>query len=129
MITLFNREALLRALDTPMASGLHAILLNVVVNTPDELLDLTCVAILEMGDTEDTITQEIGFSPLIDPTDGVRFDQPGFQPYWALLREVSGWYELTHIVGTGFAYILLIDAEAQNDLSAMCERYIDTVAL
>lgn len=123
MITLPDRDSILEAtLDESLPTALQARLQRIASN--DELLDLTCVAIIEAGDSEQDIVNELGWSPLIHPIDEIRFDQPGFEPYWAHLHDHGGWFELAHPVGNdGFAYVLLIEDAGGGDLQRLCRRY------
>lgn len=125
MISLSDREATTAALSLPMPAELHALLSNVVDHAADaDVLDLTYVVIAEKNDTIDDLAEELGFSPLTNPIDHVRWNARGFQPYWAHLGEHAGWYQLIHPIGDdGFAVILLIDARADSALTAMCEHF------
>ncbi len=42
------------------------------------LLDLTLLLVVEAGDTEESIVEAAGFSPLVNPIDGIRWGSPGF---------------------------------------------------
>ena len=90
------------------------------------LAELTFILVIEAGDTETDLAAEIGFSPLVSPLDGARFGTAHFQPYWAFLREVGGWYEMIVTVGdSGFAFILLISKAPGviPELLRMCRSY------
>jgi hypothetical protein len=89
------------------------------------LLDLTFVLIVEAGDTEDDITEAIGWSPLVEPLHGIRYDEPGFYPYWDHLDESDGWYSLVLTVGNdGFAYILFVEAVGESHILTMFASYV-----
>ena len=87
--------------------------------------NLTCIAVVEPADSEQTIIDTLGFSPLQNPLTETRFGGPDFIPAWDWLEVHPGWYELIFTVGDdGFAYILLLPSEAkESDLSRLCERY------
>jgi len=89
------------------------------------LENLTCIAVIEPADSEQTIIEELGFSPLRNPLSEICFGDPGFSPSWDWLEVHSGWYELIFTVGDdGFAYIIFVPIGAkENDLSRMCEIY------
>lgn len=125
MIILSDREALLRALDTGLPANLHALLANIVMHAAEAgLLDLSFLVVVQCDDTDNAVAEEIGFSPLVDPIDGLRFDHPKFQPYWAHLDHQLGWYRLIHTVSDdGFAFVLLVDDQAGNALAQMCHRF------
>lgn len=131
MISLPDREALCRACHLPVPRELHVVLALIVSQAAEAgLLDLTHVIIIEPDDAEETIGAELGFMPTTDPIDGLPFSHPAFQPYWAHLDQLGGWYRLIHTVGdSGFAVILLIDARAEGTLVAMCQRFTGTAVL
>ncbi|MCW1431879.1 hypothetical protein [Novosphingobium sp. JCM 18896] len=127
MISLPDREALGAALSMPLPAALYSLLSDAIaLATEGNLLDLTYVVIIEEGDTEADIIEEIGFSPLVHPIDGHRYGDAQFQPYWAYLQERGGWFELIHTVSNdGFAFVLLVDGDAESDLVRMCRRWKD----
>lgn len=74
------------------------------------LADLPYILVIQPGDTEAMIEEALGWSPLTNPIDQIRYNEPSFIPYWSWLEDLDGWYELVHPVGNeGFAYILLIE--------------------
>lgn len=77
------------------------------------------------GDTEADIVRQVGFSPLVNPIDGVRFPDPAFHPHWDWLADQGCWFELIETFGSSFAYVLLIqDANGvPPDLLTLCRRY------
>lgn len=127
MLSLSDAAAIRAALNQPLDGKLHAILRGVLATAEaNGVTDLTHVLVVQAGDTEEAIEQELGWSPLHHPIDGHRFGSVKFAPYWAWLRDRGGWYELIHPAGnSGFASILLVqDAEAvPADLLRMCRQY------
>jgi hypothetical protein len=90
------------------------------------LLGLTHLLILEPGDTEQAILNEVAFSPLVSTVDGQRWGSPGFEPDHDWLEDHDGWFELVFTVGNdGFAFVLLIPdaADTDPDLLAFCRAY------
>jgi hypothetical protein len=86
------------------------------------VLDLTHLLVVQPGDSEENIREEVGFSPLVD-LEGHRFGSPGFTPQWDELRDHGGWFELTVCVGdSGFAYVLFI-ADRPGELLTLCRTY------
>ncbi|RYE70248.1 MAG: hypothetical protein EOP17_01230 [Rhizobiaceae bacterium] len=70
MISLPDREALLAALEMPLAPVLNSLLSETVARAEvSGLLDLTYLLIVERDDDGDAIADEIGFSPFADPTE------------------------------------------------------------
>ena len=91
------------------------------------LLDLTHILVIEPGDTEQAIVDHVGFSPLRNLIDGVRYGSADFQPYWdGQIWRHDGWFELIITVGNdGFAFILLV-ADADGvlpELLDLCRTY------
>lgn len=127
MISLPDREAICAARNLPPPVELLMLLNNILDHaTKTGLLDLTHIVVVETGDTEHTLTQHLGFSPLISPLDGSRHGEPSFQPYWAHLIQRGGWYELTVTISNeGYAVILLVALAGPDTtgLVAMCREY------
>jgi hypothetical protein len=121
MLSLPDREAITAALNTPLPEAVRSILERITNNA--EIGDYTYVAIIHATDSEQAIVDELGFSPLIHPIDGIRYDAADFEPYWAFLGDRGGWYELVHTIGNnGFAYVLIIEDAGDGELQAMCQR-------
>ena len=90
------------------------------------VLDLTHLAIIEVGDTDVSIIDELAFSPLINPLDGLRFGMAGFVLPFDYLEDHGGWFELISTVGNdGFAFHLFVrDREGVDpELLAMCRAH------
>lgn len=122
MITLPDREAILAALINPALTDVRPIFEHLARN--DDLLDLTCVAIVGCDDTERDIIEAIGWSPLVHPIDEIRSNDPSFQPYWDFLLRHDRHFGLIHSVGNdGFAYMLLIANEGDGELVRMCREF------
>lgn len=91
-----------------------------------DFTDLTHILVVEPGDTEAQIRDEVGFSPMINPYDGSRYRSPAFHPFWDWLRALPGFFEMIVAVGNeGYAYVLLIeDADGvDEDLLSLCRTY------
>ena len=71
------------------------------------------------------LSTELGFSPLLNPMDGVRYGSPDFHPYWDYLVQRPGWFEIIICIGTNFAVILLIadDLGRVPELLTMCREF------
>jgi hypothetical protein len=90
------------------------------------LLDLTHLLLVEAGDTEEDIIEEIGFSPLVNPLDGRRFNTRGFKPHWDWLEKHDGFFEMIVTVSNaGFAFVLLISdvRNLDSELLQLCQTY------
>lgn len=129
MIDLPNAAAIRAALRQPLPPQLHDLIANRLKLASDNgVADMTHILVVQPNDTEADIIEAIGFSPLVDPLSAGRFGTAEFQPYWAWLQDLGGWYELIHTVGnSGFAFILLIDKAdgVLPELLRLCEGYAD----
>ena len=126
MLLLHDRATMERALTLDLDPRLTEILQARVEHTlATGLADDTEILVVAVGDTELDIGREVGFSPLVEPIDGARYDQPGFAPYWDRIADLGGWFEVLTTFGSTFALILLVeDADGVlTELRAMCRRY------
>ncbi len=90
------------------------------------LLDLTHLVLIEVGDTDDSIIEELAFSPLINPLDGLRYGMEGFVSPFDYAEDHGGYFELIVTVGNdGFAFVLFVrDREGVDpNLLAMCRAH------
>ncbi|QXQ06835.1 hypothetical protein KX816_01850 [Sphingosinicellaceae bacterium] len=129
MISLHDRACFDAAAFLCRQSSLQRLLLSRIANLQrdvGDLTELTHILVVQPGDTEADIIDEIGLSPVINFIDGHRYGEAGFQPSWDWLHDVGGWFELIYTVGdTGFAYVLLIqdDEGVDPELLGMCREY------
>lgn len=94
--------------------------------TATDLLELTHLLIVQAGDTEEAIQDQISFSPFDNKFDGLRFGDAGFEPAWDWLERHSGWFEMIATVGNdGFAFVLFIEDSDGTDpqLRRLCQTY------
>ncbi len=94
--------------------------------TANGLLDMTHLLIVEAGDTEEQIVEAAGFSPLVNPIDGVRWGSPGFHGHHDLLQLHDGWFELIFTVGNeGWACVMFVqdDQGAATELLSFCRTH------
>ncbi len=130
MQLLHDRATMMRALADTSDPALTHLLSNrmAALSQGDfDLLDHTEILVVEPGDTEHDIIREVGFSPLVEPIDGIRFGKPGFQPFWDWLVSHHGWWEMCISFGGTFAYIILIkDGPSRTpELTVLCDQYAD----
>ncbi len=95
--------------------------------TATDLLEQTHLLIIEPGDTESEIIQEIGLSPLVNPIDGARFGSSEFHPPWDFLDRCDGFFEMIVCVGNaGFSFVILIPdaAGVHPELLSLCRAYL-----
>lgn len=124
MLSLPDAAAIRAALNQPLDGKLHDILREALATAEaNGVADLTHVLVVQAGDTEEAIEQELGWSPLEHPIDGHRFGTAKFEPYWAWLQDRGGWYELIHTIGnSGFAFLLLVEDSEDSPLARLCRR-------
>lgn len=128
MIHLYDRASIEGALTLDLAPELRALLAERVAGLDTEhgdLTDWTEFLVVEPGDTEADVVRAVGFSPLVDPIDGLRFGHPDFQPGLDLLADRGGWFEAIYTFGSTFAYVLLVsDADGVDPaLRRLCRTY------
>jgi hypothetical protein len=83
---------------------------------------MTHIAMIEPGDTETTIINELGFSPLDNPLTGKRFGDRGLRPHWDWLEVHPQYFELIYTVGdSGFAFILYV-GKNQSPIAQICSE-------
>jgi len=90
------------------------------------LLGLTHLAIIEVGDTDVSIIDELAFSPLVNPLDGLRHGMAGFVLPFDYAEDHGGWFELFVTVGNdGFAFVLFVrDRDGVDpELLAVCRAH------
>ncbi len=90
------------------------------------LLDLTHLVIIEVGDTDVSVREELGFSPLVNPLDGLRHGTDGFVFPFDYIEDHGGWFELFVTVGNdGFAFHFFVRNRegVDPDLLAMCRAH------
>lgn len=113
MMSFYGAAALRSALTKPLSGNIQFLLRRRVRRIfEDGLGDYTHLVVLTGEDTEATLVEETGFSPL--EHDGQRYGAPGFIPRWDILHDHGGFYEMVFCFGNaGHAVVLLIE-DAQN---------------
>jgi hypothetical protein len=129
MLSLYDKTSREAALASPLDPRLQQLLADRIHDAREtNLLGLTHLLVVQPGDCEHTIAEEICLSPLTNPIDGERFGSVDFQPWWDWLQQHDGWFEMIITVGnSGFAFILLIqDADGvQPELLSLCRTYVE----
>lgn len=125
MMYLYDRATMGRALTLDLDPKLHRLLVERIRALGEDLIDWTEYLVVEPGDTEADIICHIGFTPLVEPIDGKRFGEPGFDAHWDWLNDHGGWFELSVSFGSTFAYVLFIeDADrVPADLLDLCREF------
>ncbi len=122
-----NAKAIARAPKIVQDPQLQNLLFDRVEDwTARGLLGHTHLAIIEVGDTDVSVTEELGFSPLVNPLDGLRHGMDGFVFPFDFIEDHGGWFELFVTVGNdGFAFHLFVrDREGVDpELLSMCRAH------
>lgn len=109
MLSFYRATGLRIALTLSLPGNIKALLRRRINRILDDGLgDYTHLVVLTAEDTEATLVEEIGFSPL--EHDGQRYGSPGFIPRWDVLHDHGEWHEMTFCIGNdGWAVVLLIE--------------------
>jgi hypothetical protein len=111
MLFIYDRATMASALADAIDPHLRTLLqrrFSTLKKGEYDLTNDTELIVIDVGDTEQDIIRHVGFSPLVEPIDGIRFGEEGFTPFWDWLVRHEGWFELTISFGSTFAYVLLI---------------------
>lgn len=129
MISIYDNHTFEAALARPIDPALGELLREKwALACSAGLQDCTHILILQAGDEEAEVQQEIGFRPTVSPIDGACYGTPGFEPYWSWLADLGDYVELTLTIGNdGFAIILVIEKAdgVPRAVLDMCRTYID----
>jgi hypothetical protein len=116
-------------INAPVDAALRGLLADRVQDwAACELLDLTYLAILERGDTEQDLLNAFGYSPLFNSTVAKRFREPGFLPSFDWLQLNGEYWELIETVGNdGAAFVIFVPDRDGTDpeLRALCRQYAE----
>ncbi|MBJ6121376.1 hypothetical protein [Sphingomonas mollis] len=129
MMHLYDAATMAHALTLDLEPQLRKLLTDHIATlvTPDyDLTDYTEYLVVEAGDTEADIIRHVGFSPLTEPIDGIRFGDDGFHPFWDWLVRHDGWFEMIVTVGnSGFALIMFFEYShlSASNLTHMLRLY------
>ena len=124
-ILIHDRASAARALAVDLDPPIRAALqkeLALLTSGPFDLTDHTDILLVQPGDGEGDVAREAGFSPLVEPIDGVRWDQPGFEPGWDLLTLDGGVFRAVFTFGSTHATVLLVP-DAPGVLLACLRRH------
>lgn len=128
MLHFHDRATIMHALTLNLEPILRRLLHERIGALGDMLVDWTEYLVVEHGDTEADIIRHVGFSPMVEPVEGIRFEQQGFHPFWDWLIDHSGWFEMVVTFGSTFACVLFIadEREKPTDLQTLCRRFAGT---
>jgi len=127
MLHLYDRATMAAALTRDLDPELRRLLQARILALGEDLIDWTEYLVVEPGDTEADIVRHVGFSPLVEPFDGIRYGEAGYHIGgidW--LVDHGGWYEMSASFGSTFAYVLLIqDTDGLiPELRHLCRCYV-----
>ncbi len=125
MLHFYDRASMAQALTLNLSPELHLLLSARILALEEDLIDWTEYLVVEAGDSEADIVRHVGFSPLVEPFDGIRFGEPSFHPHWDWLIDHAGWYEMSVSYGSTFAYVLFIEKSRfpPDALAALCAEH------
>lgn len=127
MISIYDNDTLAAALAQPIEPELAQLIRDRWDDAEAMgLADLTHLLLVQPGDEEAEIEQEIGFRPSVNPIDGIIYGAADFVPYWAWLEDLGLAWELLHTVGDeGFAYLFFVQKAkgVPAVLQHMCREY------
>lgn len=128
MMHLYDRATMARAHMLDLDPQLRALLtarITALVTDDYDLTDATEFLIVDDPTVaEGELLRHIGFSPFVEPIDGIRFGRPGYYPPWDWLVRHEGWFEMSVTFGSTFAYVILIrDTPNDGELLRLCRFY------
>ena len=130
MLSIRSSADLARALASSLDAELKRLLIqhrdNVVDGQDIDLSELAFFVVAEPGDPAETIADALGFDPAVNPADGSRFGQVGFNPGWEWLERHDRWTELVFVLSDdGFGAVLFIPHrdDVDRSLTALCRAH------
>ncbi|WP_374284586.1 hypothetical protein [Novosphingobium sp.] len=113
MLTITNSAEMASVLSIVTDATLKRILTDRVEQLSEydgyDLGELAHFLIVQPGDALDAIEAALGFSPLMNLVDGVRYPSPDFVPSWEWITDHGGWFESVFILSDdGFGWVLLV---------------------
>lgn len=127
MLSITDGGSLERALDPTLRAVINLRCEQLRRNYTGPLDEIVSFLIVEPGDTERAIVETLGFSPLVNLSDGSRFGDPDYTPNWEWIERHGAWFEAAFILSDdGFGHILLVqDAETTDaQLLSLCKAFI-----
>lgn len=128
MLTLFDTPSLERALSLPIDTKLRRLLDKRVdhLNALDfNVGNTTYFLVIEAGCTMDDITDELGWSPLVNPLNGQTYGADGWRPFHDYLADHGSWFEILVTAGNEAVFCLLVEDDdgTAPELLALCRTY------
>lgn len=127
MISLFDTYSLERALSLPTDPKLRQLIGQHVthLNAADpHVRETTYFLIVDAGSSIEEVTDELGWSPLID-LDGNAFGDEAYCPFHEDLADQGGWFVMMVTAGNDAMFVVLIrDADGvPPELLSLCHSY------
>lgn len=121
MLTIYDDTTLQAALTTPLDKTCADLIECIASDArASDLWELTCIVVVENGDTAEEFEDVLGYSPSTGP-----LGSEG-EAYWSWLERHDGWHEMLITAGdTGFAYFVLIPDTGEDlaGLARLCRRF------
>lgn len=116
MLALHDSQSMKLAMLLHFEPELHTLLAHRICDLSPELQERTCYLVVEDGDTEADLIEELGHCP-IEIVDGV--------PSWDWLYDHGGWLEAGQTIGdSGFCYVTFIE-DGSGWLAELCREHAE----
>ena len=126
MITINDGEALPRALNPSLGELITLRVSQLRRNYDGPINQIVVFHIVEAGDSQERVAEDLGFSPLQNLVDGTTFGDPEFEPNFEWITCHGAWFELVYIMtDDGFGTIVFVpnDPGTEFDLHSLCHEY------
>jgi hypothetical protein len=130
MLSLFDTVSLERALSLPLDRKLRRLLNDSVAHINGlefDVRELTYYLVVPAGCSAADVTEELGWSPLVNPLDGSSFGSEEFQPFHDFLADQGGWFQLIYSAGNDASFVLFVQDDSHSDarLLKLCRKYAE----
>jgi hypothetical protein len=133
MLSIFDTPSLERALSLPLDAKLRRLLRKRVEHlaTLDfAVRDATYFVVIDRETSIDDVTDELGWSPLVNPIDGARFGTAAFHPFHDFLADRGGWFEMMVSTSNDVVVVLLVRDDERTDVNliTLCRTFAEEEA-
>ncbi len=128
MIHIYNRRLTEIDLSNVFNQELRSLIVDRLSPSPLLGIDLanhTEILVIENGDTEEEIISTIGFTPMVEPIDSIRFPEPAFQPFWDAIIRHAEYFEILVTFGSSYALIIFVERSMKclQEIVLLCEHF------
>lgn len=89
-----------------------------------DISELVNFIVFEEFDVVADLDFALGFPTMINRFDGIRYDEPGFNPSWEVIEEHVNWFELIYVIGDdGFGVVVFVAKSSDPTLLQMLRFY------